>query len=300
MMPESESQMKIEVHALPLKQVFPNPEQPRKKFIPATIEGLAASIRKHGLIQPITVTPRGTDDRGKPRYMIIVGERRWRAHVVAGMNTIDAFVVSKTDAEVDALALVENDHREDVNALEVAEAYARAMREHDWSVKQLVEEIRRPRKKVLELLSLLKVADELKPLLQSGELTVAQGVELARLARARQLFAVNVLQAQRLNAHEFAGLCARLRTSQKQGTLFDLDAFVNEVANAREMGKAERTRKEIIASLSADELLAAMARRGLTEGGEMEGKMDGERREEGALEYRVPMKFRVMHERRNE
>jgi len=102
---------------LSLAQVAPNPDQPRKTFDPVKLAELAASIAENGLLQPITVTPRGE------RYMVVAGERRLRACMLAGLSDVPAFVRELDDAQVARLALIENVQREDMNAIETAHGY---------------------------------------------------------------------------------------------------------------------------------------------------------------------------------
>ena len=120
------------IRNLPTEDVYPNPDQPRKTFDEAKLREFAASIREHGLLQPITVRP---DDAG--RYMIVLGERRWRAHKLAAITTIKANVVRNiTDAELAEQAIVENLQRVDIAPIEEARSF-QAMLDKGYTVDTL-------------------------------------------------------------------------------------------------------------------------------------------------------------------
>lgn len=116
--------------------VIPNPNQPRRRFDQEALAELAASIKANGLIQPITVRlfrpyqPHaivGDDRNPMPQYMIVAGERRWCAHVLAGLEAIDANLIEITDSERDILAIVENLQRADITPLEEGRAFQRVL-----------------------------------------------------------------------------------------------------------------------------------------------------------------------------
>ena len=107
--------------SLLVASVFPNPDQPRKRFDKDALAELAASIKQNGLVQPITVRALPDD-----RYMIVAGERRWRAHVLAGLASIEANVIEVSDRERDILAIVENLQRADITPLEEGRDHGRS------------------------------------------------------------------------------------------------------------------------------------------------------------------------------
>jgi len=100
-----------------IKNIFPNPGQPRNTFCPKKLDGLSRSIEENGLLEPIVVTPRDK------RFMIVAGERRYRASKLAGLNTIPVRILEADDKKVAELALLENLQREDLNLVEEARAY---------------------------------------------------------------------------------------------------------------------------------------------------------------------------------
>ncbi len=152
----------------PIERLGPQPGQPRQHFEDEALDELAASIREHGIIEPLVVrrTSPGTD-----KYEIIAGERRWRAAQRAGLK--DVLVVVKDVSPKDAfeLALVENVQREDLNPIELAEAYDRLLKEHSYSPESLAERVGKNRSTVANSLRLLKLPPRIRSMVISGDLT---------------------------------------------------------------------------------------------------------------------------------
>jgi ParB family chromosome partitioning protein len=161
--------------------VIPNPDQPRKRFNPEALAELAASIKANGLIQPITV--RALPDG---RHMIVAGERRWRAHVLGGIDTIDANVVDVTDSERDILAIVENLQRADITPLEEGRAFQRVI-DTGVTSEELAHRLglKQPWR-ITERTSLLHLNPPYLDLLEKGHLSPSQGTELSRLESSDQ------------------------------------------------------------------------------------------------------------------
>ena len=205
--------MKLSVSA-----VYPNPDQPRKRFDDAGLHDLAASIKASGLLQPITVRP---DDAG--RFMIVAGERRWRAHQLAGLPTIEANLVAVSDDELAIAAIVENLQRQDITPLEEAFAFQR-MIDQGYSVEALALRLglKQPHR-ISDRLQLLRLAPDYLDLFRKGHLTPSQAFELSRLDPAGQVALFAMLQAGRCDTY------ARLRAAADgilaaaaQIALFDL------------------------------------------------------------------------------
>ena len=120
---------------IPMDQIEPDPDQPRKVFEPTALRELAAFIRADGLLQPIVVRPPTT---GRTPYMIAVGERRWRAHQINGAATIRAFVTKPKDTTtIRVMQIIENDQRRNVTPLEQARSYQALMNSTGWTVEEL-------------------------------------------------------------------------------------------------------------------------------------------------------------------
>lgn len=148
------------VRQIPISHIEANPKQPRKKFAPNALDELAASLREHGLIQPLVVqeiqTPYGS------RYQLIAGERRWRAAQRAGMDTVPAILKGATPQQMLELALVENIQRAELNALEEAEAYQQLIQDFALTQEQVAQKVGKDRTTISNALRLLKMPDALK------------------------------------------------------------------------------------------------------------------------------------------
>ena len=143
-------------------QVVENPHQPRGAHDPDSSEELAASIREHGVLQPLLVTQVGLDDEGRPRYQLIAGERRWRAARNAGLSQVPVMVKEVTPAEVLSLALVENIQREDLNALEAAVAYRQLIDEFGLTQAEVARQVGKSRSTVANTLRLANLPQGVK------------------------------------------------------------------------------------------------------------------------------------------
>jgi ParB family transcriptional regulator, chromosome partitioning protein len=178
---------------LPMEEVYPNPNQPRKLFTRADLEELAASIKEAGrLIQPITVVKRVRPD-GKGKYMIVCGERRFRAHQILGWATIDANVVDMTDDQVADAAIIENLQRKDITPLEEARAY-QARLDTGLTVEQLAQRLGLKQSwRVTERTSLLKLTAENQEAFARGALTPSQAYEMSQLRPAMQRVLFNAI-----------------------------------------------------------------------------------------------------------
>lgn len=161
---------------LPLTAIQTNPDQPRRHFDPEKLAELAASIRDHGVIQPVLIKAT-TDPR---RFLLVAGERRMRASQEAGLSIIPAIL---TDGDEEELALIENLQREDLKPLEEAEALARLARSHEYTQEQLAQVVGKSRRSVGESLTLL----ELPPVIQSEWRTSAIGSKSQLLQVVREI-----------------------------------------------------------------------------------------------------------------
>jgi ParB family chromosome partitioning protein len=159
-----------ELLELPVEAIRPNPKQPRTKFDPEALAGLASSIEQSGVVQPLLVRP--LRDGG---YELVAGERRWRAAQQAGLERVPAIVRDSAQAERLQLALIENVVRENLNPVEEARACAALVDELGLSKEDLGRRIGRSRPAVSNLIRLLDLPDEALALLESGELSEGHG-----------------------------------------------------------------------------------------------------------------------------
>src|SRR5262245_61133710 len=160
---------------LPIAAIGPNPNQPRKDFDDTALSELAGSLRRSGVLQPVVVRRLGD------RYQLVVGERRWRAAKMAGLERIPAVVRDTTDSESLELALVENLLREDLNPMEEAEAYQRLLAEFGWTQEELAQRVGRDRSSIANCLRLLKLPDLVQADLRAGRLTMGHARALLSL-----------------------------------------------------------------------------------------------------------------------
>lgn len=153
---------------VPVEFLRPNPLQPRSRFDDEAGQALVASIRAHGILQPIVVRRSGDD---ADTYEIVAGERRWRAAQVAQLHQVPVIVKELADAEVLEIALVENLQREDLTAIEEAQAYRRLIDEFAHTQEQLAQTIGKSRSHVANVLRLLGLPDTVKAMIEDGRLT---------------------------------------------------------------------------------------------------------------------------------
>ncbi len=161
---------------IPISEIVPNAEQPRKIFAHQELEDLVASIKKHGILQPITVTERA--DGG---YELIAGERRMRASQIAGLATVPAIVKSATQQEKLELALIENIQRHDLNPIEEAFAFQRLMDEFGLTQQDVADQVGKSRPAVANTVRLLELPDAVKKALMDGKLSAGKAKALLSL-----------------------------------------------------------------------------------------------------------------------
>ncbi|MGM9760257.1 MAG: ParB/RepB/Spo0J family partition protein [Parabacteroides sp.] len=145
------------ISEIELSKIEPNPEQPRSSFESETLAELAQSIRSIGVIQPITLKETGPD-----KYMIISGERRYRACQMAGLETIPAYIKTAADENVVEMALIENIQREDLNSIEIALAYQKLIDSYGLTQEQLSDRVGKKRATIANYLRLLKLPAEIQ------------------------------------------------------------------------------------------------------------------------------------------
>jgi len=183
-------QEKDKVLELAIDAISPNPFQPRQQFDETALDELAASIRAHGLLQPVLVT------RRQNQWVLVAGERRWRAAQRVGLSTIPAIAVEISDREALEVALVENLQREDLNPIEEAQTMQMLMTEHKLTQEELSERLGKSRSAVANTLRLLTLPEGVRALVESGELSsgharclVALKSDESKLRLARKIVA---------------------------------------------------------------------------------------------------------------
>ncbi len=196
---------------LPISQVEPGLNQPRKHFDPEALEDLAQSIRQHGIIQPLTVRrlPSGY-------YQIIAGERRWRAAKQAGLSEVPAVIVEADDRKVMELGLIENLQREDLNPAEEARGYQVLMTEYGLTQEQVAERMGKSRPAVANTLRLLALPQEVLKLVEEGALSAGHARPLLALpSKSLQLKAARKVIADGLSVRQTEALVKSLLREKK-------------------------------------------------------------------------------------
>ncbi len=189
---------------VPIEFIKPNPRNPRRAFSEAELAELAASIRQHGVIQPIVVRPvKGSHDR----FEIIAGERRWRASQAAGLHEVPIVPVDVNDSDALELAIIENVQREDLNPLEEAQGYHALADEFKRSQEDIAKIVGKSRSHVANMMRLTKLPAEVQAYIAAGKLSAGHARALIGvpdpLAAAKQIVeqGLNVRQTEAL-AHE--------------------------------------------------------------------------------------------------
>ena len=203
-----------EVQMLRLSQVDPNRSQPRKKFEEESLEELADSIRRFGVLQPILVKKTGS------RYEIIAGERRWRASRKAGLREIPAIVREYSDQETVELSLIENIQREDLNPIEEAKAFKRLLDEFGLRQEDLAERVSKFRTAITNAIRLLKLDERVQNMVIEEKIS---------MGHARALIPVEIPEEQYLLA---------CRVSDKKLSVRDVEKLVKKIGKSRDGGKS--------------------------------------------------------------
>jgi ParB family transcriptional regulator, chromosome partitioning protein len=165
------------IRNLPLDRIVPNPEQPRVTFISETIDELAASIREHGVLQPVLVRPLGPG-----QFQLVAGERRWRASQRAGLTTIPAMIEEIDDETALEIAIIENLQREDLSPLDEATMYDKMIREHGYSIRKLAEKLGKDKGYLENRLRLADAPPEVRELVSLRKDTLSHAYELLKIA----------------------------------------------------------------------------------------------------------------------
>ena len=206
---------------IPVELIAPNPNQPRKKFPKESLEELAGSIRAHGLLQPIIVTPVAGPGAGG-RFQLVAGERRWRAAQLAGLHTVPALVQEIRNDQSLELALIENLQREDLNPLEAASAFERLTREFGLTHEEVARRTGKDRATITNLLRLLRLPADVQQLLADGKLSVGH---------AKALLALPSADDQRLLASQIVSRDVSVRATEK---------LVAQVSKSGRVGSAKK------------------------------------------------------------
>ena len=237
--PSFESDTRIET--LPLREIEPDPGQPRKTFDDETLAELSASIAEHGLLQPIAVRPHGVD-----RYLIVAGERRWRACRMAGLTEAPVVVKDVTDEQAMELALVENLQRRDLDYIEEAEGLQKLMQQYHLSQEQAARRIGKSQSAVANKLRILRHPPSVLQALRENHLTERHARALLRLPDEEERLRVIGLIVQgewtvaKTEQYIDARLAPKVPQRRELGTfvLRDVRVFLNSIDHQLDLVRA--------------------------------------------------------------
>lgn len=194
---------------LPIEFLQRGKYQPRRDMHPEALEELADSIRSQGIMQPIVVRPVAVD-----KYEIIAGERRWRAAQLAGLDTVPVLVRDVPDEAAIAMALIENIQREDLNPIEEAGALNRLQREFNLTQQEVAQAVGKSRATVANLMRLLALTDEVRTMLERGDIEMGHARALLALTESRQVQAARTVVDKGMTVRQTEALVKRLSSQQ--------------------------------------------------------------------------------------
>lgn len=247
---------------VPIEALSPNPDQPRKSFPKEALEELAASIGRHGIIQPIVV--RRASDGG---YQIVAGERRWRAAQIAQVHEVPIVVREMSDADVLEIAIVENVQRTDLDPIEEAMAYRQLVDRFGHTQEELAAVLGRSRSHIANMLRLLLLPDDVREMLVAGKLTMGHARTLVTTGDASGLAqmivsrGLSVRQAEALANDQRASFRPKKRPqpgSDTEGVEDDLTAALG--AKAKIVHSANGSGKIVLHYKNIDQLDLLVAR----------------------------------------
>lgn len=201
------------VMELDLSRIKPNPDQPRREFDPESLAELASSIKAHGLLQPILVRPLGDD------YIIVAGERRYRATQLAGLNKIACLVQECSEQEMAERALIENIQRADLSPVEEGMAYSRLMKEYGLTQDQIAERVSKGRPTIANLLRVIQLPDRVLQLINEGKISLGHAKVLLGIKDSSlQVLLAERVARESLSVRELEASLLRLTDRPQQRT----------------------------------------------------------------------------------
>jgi ParB family transcriptional regulator, chromosome partitioning protein len=200
------------VSRIPLDQIVANPKQPRQDFEQKALEELAASIRMHDIIQPLTVKPLASG-----KYKLIAGERRWRASKLAGLKDVPVYIREADEKEVLELALLENLQRENLNAIEVGLSYQRLMDECAMTQEDVATRMGMDRSTVANYIRMLKLPPDIIVAVRNGTLTMGHARALINAGEVdKQMFVFRTITDKKLSVRQTEELVKKMYGNPKK------------------------------------------------------------------------------------
>ncbi|MEP6584815.1 MAG: ParB/RepB/Spo0J family partition protein [Ginsengibacter sp.] len=205
---------------IPLHMIEPNPEQPRHDFDETALSELAASVKMHDIIQPLTVLRLSNG-----KYRIIAGERRFRAAKIAGLADVPVYVKEVNDSKILELALLENLQREDLNAIEIALSYKHLMDDLDYTQDRLAERMGKERSTITNYIRLLKLPPDIQAAVRTGTISMGHARALINVDLVdKQLFIFSEIKSKELSVRQTEELVRRLYTAARDAVNNSLKA----------------------------------------------------------------------------
>ena len=214
---ESDKQT-VGIKHLPVEFIQPGQYQPRKDMHQEALEELAASIKAQGLMQPIVIRPLASNvDGADDRYEIIAGERRWRATQLAGLDTVPVIIKDVPDDAAIAMALIENIQRENLNSMEEAQALYRLQQEFELTQQEVGDAVGKSRATVANLLRLMQLNDDVKIMLERGDIEMGHAKALLGLQDQKQSEAARHVIAKDMTVRQTEAYVRNLQDEAKFG-----------------------------------------------------------------------------------
>ena len=235
--PKSEG---VSVTQIPLDDLAPGQYQPRTKMHKSTLEELSQSIKEQGILQPLVVRRLASG-----RFEIVVGERRWRAAQLAGINSVPAIIRDWNNEETAKIALIENLQREDLNALDQAKGLFRLQREFNLSQEQLGASLGKSRSTITNLLRLLSLSTEVQELLQEGKIEMGHARALLTLSDNDQLDCAMRVVSESLSVRECEAIASKLSGNKKNQRKTQLTKDPNTLSLEKELTEILGSKVEI-------------------------------------------------------
>ncbi|MDB5193890.1 MAG: chromosome (plasmid) partitioning protein ParB [Segetibacter sp.] len=202
------------INRIPINNITINPKQPRRDFDETALNELAASIKLHDIIQPVTVT-----ELGKGKYQLISGERRFRASKIAGLKDIPAYVRHANDQQLLELALLENLQREDLNAIEISMSYKRMMEELEYTQEQVAERMGKERSTVTNYIRLLKLPPDIQLAVRNNAISMGHARALVNVDTVdKQLYIFNEIKDKGLSVRQTEELVRKMYKDDGKGS----------------------------------------------------------------------------------
>lgn len=206
---------KTKILDIPISQIFPNPEQPRKEFDHEDLENLVDSIKTHGILQPLIVT-----ELEDGNYELIAGERRLRASQIAGLEKVPAILRNASQQQKLELAIIENIQRQQLNSLEEAYAYSRLIEEFNLTQEEVAKQVGKSRPVIANTIRLLSLPEIIQRSLVSGEINMSKARALLSLKDEKeQLDMFYSMKGEKISVREIESAIEKKGQSSRKGSI---------------------------------------------------------------------------------